>query len=70
VGVTSIFVAAVAGCIGVLVSLALFHLGPSALRNMFFLPGGAWRRFGRLGWMAAMVALVLMVLVVTPRYAG
>ena len=69
-GVTPLLVAVVAGCIGILVSLALFRVGPTALQNVFFLPSGAWRRFGRLGWLAAMVALLLVGVLVTPRYAA
>ena len=66
-GVTSFLVAAVAGCIGVLVSLALFRVGPVTLRNLFFLRTGAWRPYGRLGWFAAVVALVLVGVLITPH---
>jgi len=69
VGATSFFVAAVAGCIGVLVSLALFRVGPAALRTAFFLPTGAWRPYGRLAWLGAFVALVLVGVLVTPHYS-
>ncbi len=66
-GGTSFFVAAVAGCIAVLVSLALFRVGPATLRNVFFLSTGAWRPYGRLSWLAAFVALVLIGVLVTPH---
>jgi len=70
VGAASLLVVAVAACIGVLVSLALFRVGPEVLRNAFFLPTGAWRRFGRPAWLACMVALLLLGLVVTPHGAA
>ena len=65
-GVTSLLVVVVAGCMGILASLALFRVGPATLRNLFFLPTGAWRRFGRLAWLAAMVGLLAIGALVTP----
>lgn len=67
-GVTSILVVCVAASLGILVSLALFRVGPRSLKSVFFLPAGGWRRFGRAAWLAAMVALLWVGLLVTPRY--
>ena len=69
-GAAPILVVVVAACIGMLVSLALFRVGPDALRNLFFLPTGAWRRHGRLAWLAAVIALSLFGLLVTPHGAA
>ena len=69
-GVTALLVVVVAAGIGVLVSLALFRVGPDVLRDLFFLPTGAWRRHGRLAWLAAVIALSLIGLYVTPHGAA
>ena len=69
-GAASLLVVVVTACIGILVSLAMFRAGPEALRTLFFLPDGSWRRFGWPAWLAAMIALSLIGLVVTPHVAA
>jgi hypothetical protein len=79
VGGTTLPIVAVAVAIGLLVSLLVFGSDPNTtwwrgwgepIRNVFFRPNGAWRRFGRLGLLCAIAAMALVGALVSLRHAA
>ena len=78
-GGTALPVVVIAVGLGLLVSLFVFGSDPNSswwrgwgepVRNMFFRPNGAWRRFGRLGLLCAITAMALVGVFVSVRHAA
>jgi hypothetical protein len=67
VGGTFIPILLVAVCLGVLLSLALFRVGPAWAKNIFFQADGTWRRFGQVGWLLSLAVAVVAALLATPH---